>query len=322
VRRRRRARPTRHAPDLARWTPPRRGLDAPPRGAQGLRDAVRASSFTARGTSATRSSPCPKPGRGELVLRIDAALTCRHRREDAAARPSRDDPRIPTVFGHELAGTVALWEPGSALRRGRPRRRGELRAVRRLPLCLAGRPISARTSCSSTGPYGEFIALPPRLVAKNVVPLGRSLPAARAAFAEPLACALLGIERRAGRVRPDGGGLRRGAARCLLGLCAAARKARVLLVGKAGWRLESRARAELGIGELPRRDGNGRHRPGTFRAKNRRARRRRRGGRDGAARGVGGGRGRTSRGGSVVFFGGCAPGTSIRWIRAGRTTRN
>src|SRR5439155_1090101 len=82
--------------------------------------------------------------------------------------------------------------------------------------------------------YGEFIALPPRLVASNVVPLGRALPTARAAFAEPLACALHGIE----RARVESGqtvvvfGL--GPLGCLLGMAAAARKARVILVGQSG----------------------------------------------------------------------------------------
>src|SRR5207248_1347587 len=114
-------------------------------------------------------------------------------------------------------------------------------------LCLAGRPNLCEDLLFVNGAYGEFLALPPRLVAKNVVPLARSLPAARAAFAEPLACALLGIE----RARVESGQtvviFGAGPLGCLLGLCAAARKARVLLVGKAGWRLE-RVR-ELGIGE-------------------------------------------------------------------------
>src|SRR5262249_4223443 len=97
------------------------------------------------------------------------------------------------------------------------------------------------------GAYGEAIALPPRLVAENVVRHRPSLSASRAAFAEPLACALLGVER---------GGVERGQTvvifghgplGCLLAVVAAARQARVIIVGKAGFRFERVA--ALGIAE-------------------------------------------------------------------------
>jgi len=175
--------------------------------------------------------------------------------------------------------------------------------------CLAGRPNLCEDLLFVNGAYGEFIALPPRLVAKNVVPLAASLPAARAAFAEPLACALGGIE----RARVESGQtvavFGHGPLGCLLGMVAAARKARVLLIGKAGWRLE-RVRS-LGIGECLDATGT-----------------------DNIVeeiRAATGGRGAevaidatgrpeiweqaidaTGRGGSVVFFGGCAPGATVR----------
>ena len=78
--------------------------------------------------------------------------------------------------------------------------------------------------------------------------LDRPPPAARAAFAEPLACALGGIE----RARVEAGQtvvvFGHGPLGCLLAMVAAARKARVIVVGKRGWRLD-RLRG-LGIGEV------------------------------------------------------------------------
>ncbi|HKB25373.1 MAG TPA: zinc-binding dehydrogenase [Methylomirabilota bacterium] len=253
--------------------------------------------------------PVPEPAAGELVVRIDAALTCGTDVKTLRRGHPVMIPKIPTVFGHELAGTVTA--AGAGVRRFREGDR--VVAANSAPcgdcrLCLAGRPNLCEDLLFVNGAYGEFIALPPRLVAKNVVPLGRGLSAARAAFAEPLACALLGVE----RARVESGqtvvifGV--GPLGCLLGLAAVARKARVVLVGKAGWRLD-RVR-ELGIGECLDATGT----------------------EDvvGAIRSLTGGRGAevaidatghpevweeavdaTGRGGSVVFFGGCAPGTSI-----------
>src|SRR5581483_10908853 len=104
--------------------------------------------------------------------------------------------------------------------------------------CRGGRPNLCEDLLFVNGAYGEAIALPPRLVAANVVRLAAGTPAARAAFAEPLACALLGIER--GRVESGQtvAVFGHGPLGCLLAMVAGALKARVLLVGKAGRRLD------------------------------------------------------------------------------------
>jgi L-iditol 2-dehydrogenase len=174
--------------------------------------------------------------------------------------------------------------------------------------CRSGRQNLCEDLLFVNGGYGEYLALPPRLVATNVVRLGPSLPARRAAFAEPLACALLGIER--GRVEKGMtvAVIGHGPLGCLLALVVAQRGARPLLVGKPGWRLD-RVRS-LGIaecldagqaGDLATllRDVTGGSgvdvavdatgRPEVW---------------EQAVAAVG-------RGGTVVFFGGCAPGTTV-----------
>jgi L-iditol 2-dehydrogenase len=254
--------------------------------------------------------PVPRPGPGELVLRIDAALTCGTDVKTLRRGHPVMIPRVPTVFGHEFAGTVSAVGAGVA----RFREGDRVVAANSAPcgdcrLCLAGRPNLCEDLLFVNGAYGEYIALPPRLVARNVVGLGRALPAARAAFAEPLACALLGIE----RARVESGQtvviLGHGPLGCLLGMVAAARKARVLLVGKAGWRLD-RVR-ELAIGECLDAAGTD----------NIVAEIRARTGGHGAEVAVDAtglpevweqAIEATGRGGCVVFFGGCEPGTEIR----------
>ena len=191
--------------------------------------------------------PIPEPAAGEIVLRVDAALTCG---TDVKVRRRGHPvmiPHVPTVFGHEFAGTVTAVGAGVS----RVREGDRVAAANSAPCgecrpCLARRPNLCEDLLFVNGAYGEYIALPPRLVAKNIVRLDR-VAAARAAFAEPLACAMLGVE----RARLDEGQtvavFGHGPLGCLLAMVAATRKCRVLLVGKAGWRLQ-RVRA-LGLGE-------------------------------------------------------------------------
>jgi L-iditol 2-dehydrogenase len=252
--------------------------------------------------------PAPTPGPGEVVVRIEAALTCGTDVKTLRRGHPVMIPVVPTVFGHELAGVVSATGAGVRhLREG-----DRVVAANSAPcgacrFCQGGRPNLCEDLLFVNGAYGESIALPPRLTAVNVVRLGRSTTAARAAFAEPLACALGGIER--GRVEPGQtvAVFGHGPLGCLLAMVAASRKCRVLLVGKPGWRLE-RVRA-LGIAECLDPGG------GDVVA---------------ALRAATGGRGpdvavdatgrpevweqamhAVGRGGCVVFFGGCAPGTRV-----------
>ena len=254
--------------------------------------------------------PVPTPGPGEVVLKIEAALTCGTDVKTLRRGHPVMIPRVPTVFGHEFAGTVTAVGAGArGVKEGDRAVAANSAPCGVCPLCLAGRPNLCEDLLFVNGAYGEFIGLPARLVAANLVPLGPATPAARAAFAEPLACALGGIER--GRVE-DGQTVvifGHGPLGCLLAMAAAARKARVILVGKAGWRLD-RART-LDIGDCVDATAT----PDVVRA----------------VRAATGGRGAdvtidatgrpevwqqavdaVGRGGCVVFFGGCAPGTSIQ----------
>jgi L-iditol 2-dehydrogenase len=209
---------------------------------------VRAQVFHGAGDLRFEETPVRCPGRGEVLVRVEAALTCGTDVKTLRRGHPVMIPVVPTVFGHEFAGTVAAVGAGvTAVREG-----DRVAAANSAPcldcrLCRAGRENLCEDLLFVNGAYGEYITLPRRLVETNVVPLGPGIPAARAAFAEPLACALLGIER--GRVEA---GMTvavfgHGPLGWLLAMAARARGARVLLVGKRGPRLD-RAR-EAGIGE-------------------------------------------------------------------------
>jgi L-iditol 2-dehydrogenase len=253
--------------------------------------------------------PVPEPKTGEIVVRIEAALTCGTDVKVLRRGHPVMIPHVPTVFGHEFAGTVARVGRGVASVSEGDR----VVAANSAPcgacrFCRDGRHNLCEDLLFVNGAYAEYIALPPRLCATNIVRLGPSLPARRAAFAEPLACALSGVER--GRVEAGMtvAVIGHGPLGCLLALSAAQRKARVVLVGKPGWRLD-RVRG-LGVAECVEvsevHDLAGRLHEMT-------------GGRgpeviidatgrpevwERAVAAVG-------RGGTVVFFGGCAPGTTV-----------
>ena len=270
---------------------------------------MRAVVFHGPGDLRQEELPWPEPERGEIVVKIEAALTCGTDVKTLRRGHPVMIPRVPTVFGHELAGTVTAVGAGIRhLREGDHVVAANSAPCRLCRLCLAGRPNLCEDLLFVNGAYGEAIALPPRLVAENVVRHRGELPASRAAFAEPLACALLAIER--GRV--EGGQtvviFGHGPLGCLLAMVAAARKARVIIVGKAGFRFQRVA--ALGIAECvdatatddvldALRGSLGEHgadvtidatgRPEVW------------------AQAVSA----VTRGGTVVFFGGCAPGTTV-----------
>src|SRR2546422_10699418 len=195
---------------------------------------MRAVVFHGPGDVREEELPVPQPAAGEVVLRVDAALTCG---TDVKVRRRGHPvmiPRLPTVLGPESAGTVAAVGAGVS----RVREGDRVAAANSAPCgecrpCLARRPNLCEDLLFVNGAYGEYIALPPRLVAKNIVRLQR-VTAARAAFAEPLACALLGIARAPLEAGPTLAGFRHGPPRRLPALGARAGQGRRLLLGAGG----------------------------------------------------------------------------------------
>src|SRR5262245_11733238 len=198
---------------------------------------MRAQVFHGPGDLRLETPDVPVPGDGEAVLKVEAALTCGTDVKTLRRGHPVMIPVVPTVFGHEFAGTVVAV--GDGVRHVREGDR--VVAANSAPcgacrFCLANRENLCEDLLFVNGAYGEFIALPPRLVDRNVVRLGARVPAWCAAFAEPLACALLGIERAHVEPGQTVAIFGHGPLGCLLAMVAVSRKARVIIVGKKGWR--------------------------------------------------------------------------------------
>ncbi|MBI3945236.1 MAG: alcohol dehydrogenase catalytic domain-containing protein [Armatimonadetes bacterium] len=139
--------------------------------------------------------PVPAVGPGQVLVRIGAALTCG---TDLKVWRRGYHARMivpPAVFGHEFAGTVAAVGPG--VEGFRPGMR--VVAANSAPCgecfyCRRG----AETICEDllflNGAYAEYIVVPERIVRKNLLEVPPHLPLHHAAFVEPLACVVRGLD--------------------------------------------------------------------------------------------------------------------------------
>jgi L-iditol 2-dehydrogenase len=185
---------------------------------------VRALLYYGPGDLRVEEVPRPELGPGDVLVQVVVALT-----DGTDAKAFRRGHPVllgetPSPFGHEFCGidvstgrrvVAANSAPCGACP---PCRRGEE------TLCENLRPFL-------NGAYAEFLLVPERIAARNLLPVPPALASETAALVEPLACCLRGAER---------AGIEPGQTVAVLGpgpiglmLCAAARDAgaRVVAVG-------------------------------------------------------------------------------------------
>lgn len=156
-----------------------------------------------------REVPAPAPSRGEILLRIRAALTCG---TDLKAF-LRGHPVIPMpgVFGHEFSGTVAGVGKGvKKFREG-----DEVMAVHSAPChrcayCRKGlyNLCAHIMDTKVLGAFAEYVVLPGPVVRENTFHKPQNLGFAEAAFLEPLSCVVHGMRQT---------GVRKGDTVCIFG---------------------------------------------------------------------------------------------------------
>ncbi len=132
---------------------------------------------------------------GEVRIEIKAALTCGT--DLKVFRRGYHAKMIvpPSVFGHELAGVISEVHPGSTGWRVGDR----VVAANSAPCgqchsCRHGQENLCDDLVFLNGAYAESIAVPARIVAKNLLPLKHSTSFRDAALVEPLGCVVRGVE--------------------------------------------------------------------------------------------------------------------------------
>ena len=140
--------------------------------------------------------PIQEPKKGEVLVKIMAALTCgtdvkTFRRGHPVLIKS-----VPSGFGHEFSGIVAkLGESVTNFKVG-----DRVVAANSAPcgecfFCKKGQYNLCENLQFLNGAYAEYITVPARIVEKNMIKLPDNLSFEEAAFTEPLANVVHGAER-------------------------------------------------------------------------------------------------------------------------------
>jgi L-iditol 2-dehydrogenase len=137
--------------------------------------------------------PVPELQPGDLLVRVEAALTCGTDLKVFLRGYHERMIQPPSVFGHEFAGKVVLSENGRFPTTTR------IVAANSAPcrdcyFCGLGKPNLCSDLLFANGAYAEYVRIPSRIVEENCLPLPPDLQAAKAALVEPLACAVKAVE--------------------------------------------------------------------------------------------------------------------------------
>jgi L-iditol 2-dehydrogenase len=141
------------------------------------------------------SVPVPAIGPGELLVRVRTALTCGTDVKVFRRGYHAKMIKPPALFGHELAGDVVAV--GGGVGDFRPGDR--IAAANSAPcdrcfFCVRNQRNLCEDLLFNNGAYAEFIRLPARIVRKNTYRIPDHLSYKDAALAEPLACAVRGLD--------------------------------------------------------------------------------------------------------------------------------
>ncbi|HEV2236063.1 MAG TPA: alcohol dehydrogenase catalytic domain-containing protein [Ktedonobacterales bacterium] len=155
---------------------------------------ARAARFHAPGDVRIETVPVPAPGPGEVLVRVLAATTCGTDLK-AYRRGHFMLGTLPAPFGHEYAGEIVAI--GAGVRRWQPGMR--VVGANSAPcghcfFCAREQPSQCENLRFWNGAYAEYALIPRRIVARNLYLVPDSINPAAAALAEPLACALHGVE--------------------------------------------------------------------------------------------------------------------------------
>jgi L-iditol 2-dehydrogenase len=251
----------------------------------------------------------PSVGPGQVLLKVGAALTCGT--DFKAYRQGHKvllgDP--PSPFGHELSGTVVDVGDGvTTVRTGdRVVAANSAPCLARCYFCARGQNQLCENLKLHNGAYAEYNLVPGHIARHNLWKLPQTLPFPSAALAEPLACAVHGVDAVGCAEGETVAVLGAGPMALLLIQTLRARNCRVLVAGRSYENLETAKKAgahetfsslDEDIGAAVRKVTEGRGADAVFEAV---------------------GRPETwqqslsmvRKGGRVCLFGGCASGTVV-----------
>jgi L-iditol 2-dehydrogenase len=137
----------------------------------------------------------PKIGRGDVLVRVRAALTCG---TDVKVFRRGYHPRMirpPALFGHELAGDIVdIGANVQGFELGQRVIAANSAPCGNCFYCRRGLENLCEDLLFNNGAYAEYIRIPERIVLKNMHEIPSHITYQDAALVEPLACVIRGLE--------------------------------------------------------------------------------------------------------------------------------
>jgi len=137
----------------------------------------------------------PEVEAGEVLVRVKAATTCGTDLKIFRRGYVEKVIKLPTVFGHEWAGEVV--EVGEGLdwpKKGMRIRAGNSAPCLHCSMCQKGKYNLCENMIWLWGAYAEYIKVPARMVLVNMQEIPQHVSYEEASITEPLACVLHGAE--------------------------------------------------------------------------------------------------------------------------------
>jgi L-iditol 2-dehydrogenase len=137
----------------------------------------------------------PKLDRGDVLVRVRAALTCGTDVKVFRRGYHAKMIRPPALFGHELAGDVAaVGSDVSGFHVGQRVVAANSAPCGACYYCERGQENLCEDLLFNNGAYAEYIRIPNRIVEKNMHEIPAHVSYQDAALVEPLACVMRGLE--------------------------------------------------------------------------------------------------------------------------------
>jgi L-iditol 2-dehydrogenase len=137
----------------------------------------------------------PSLGSQEVLVAIKAATTCGTDLKIFQRGYVEKVIKLPTIFGHEWAGEVAeVGNAGQWPAKGMRVRAGNSAPCLHCAMCQKGKYNLCENMIWLWGAYAEYIKIPARMVLVNTQEIPKHVSYEEAAVTEPLACVLHGIE--------------------------------------------------------------------------------------------------------------------------------
>jgi L-iditol 2-dehydrogenase len=137
----------------------------------------------------------PKLEPGEVLVKVKAATTCGTDLKIFQRGYVERVIRLPTIFGHEWAGDVVEVGEGLAWpKKGMRVRAGNSAPCLHCAMCQKGKFNLCENMIWLWGAYAEYIKVPARMVFVNMQEIPPKVAYEEAAITEPLACVLHGVD--------------------------------------------------------------------------------------------------------------------------------